>query len=240
MKKKNFLLAISLSLVTVVIVVIVLQWRSAVETPPISIPSPSVSPGGDSLNSGDDLLEVNVDTVQALISFLERPDSYARKYTVTIYWEGGENSAEVTVYQKSGKFRMIETQRGGTKNTLISDGTVYIWREGSSVVKTTSLEDANAGLLDQYASLIVYEGLLELPKEDILDASHATYEGENCIYVEYLYKEIYTRKLYISVEKNLLIAAEILENGKTVYLMEPDYTDLTAPGDDWFTPPPGS
>jgi hypothetical protein len=240
MKKKNLLLAIILALAAVIVSFVIIQWRSNIETPVISITEPSESPQDSGNRDGNDRLEVSPETVQTLIASLNRPDSYTSSYTITRYYSGGQASEEMTVHHKGGKFRMIRLANNRTENAVVSNGEVHWWIDGAEALVSSSLADSGARVLDELASLVAYEGLLDVPAEDIYAASHETYKGENCIFVKYADSEAYTIELYISVDKRLLVEAEIFEAGTLIYRMQSVSTELTAPADEVFVPPAAS
>lgn len=237
MKKQNIILTAAIVLLVVIAAVIVLQWQGDTETPSISVPSPVTESPGSDVDSSVNLNEVTTDTVQSLIALLSKPDSYSRKFTAYRYWEGGEAKEEVTVYQRNDQLRFIHAQNDRVKNTLIKEGTAYYWNDGSAGVKSVSFDKENLWQLDWYAGLITYEELLSLPVEDITDAAYESAEGENYIFVEYKHSEKYLYRLYISVDKGLLMSAEVFEDGSLIYSLESDFTELTPPGDDVFVTP---
>ena len=237
MKKANIILTITLVLIAAIALVIVFQWRSSIETPSIEIPIPSedVTPNGTETSGNPNT--VTPQNVQALIELIERPDSFSRGYTITRYYEETESQEKVTVYQKNGQYRFIHTRDQQVRNTLLLDGTVYYWYDGLYGIAATKLESGDILALDRYGGLIIYEELLELNPEQITLAAYELVHGENCIVVEYESRESTLCRLSISIDKGLLISAEISEDGVPVYSMTPDFTEITPPTDDFFAPP---
>ena len=237
MKKVNIILTVTLVLIASIALVIVLQWRSSIETPSIEIPIPSEDTAPNDTVINGDPNAVTPQNVQALIDLIERPDSFSRGYTITRYYEETESQEKVTVYQKNGQYRFIHTRDQQVKNTLLLDGTVYYWYDGLYGIAVTELESDNILALDRYGGLIIYEELLDLNPEQIIFAAHELAYGENCIVVEYESDENTLCRLSISIDKGLLISAEISEDGAPIYSMTPDFTEITPPSDDFFVPP---
>lgn len=239
MRRKNSFFAITLVLIAVIALIIVVQWQRDIETPSISVPRPEASMPGGSTGSENEPLEIQPDTVQALIASIERPDAYSRKYRVHIFYTGGdgEAEAEVSLFRKGGQYRITHTQNGRTRDTLFSDGNMYWWNDSTSGYKSAALSELDPNTLDMHARLILYEELLEIPVEDILEASSKTLLNEICIFVEYRHSDRYVYRLYVSVEKGLLVAAEVLEDGKIVYSLESESAEIGVPTDDKFVPP---
>lgn len=237
MKRNNFIVIISLALVALIAIIIFVQWGSSTNTPSISVPSPSASAQeSDSINTSA-LLDIDADSVQALIASIERPDSYSRKYRVRTFWDGGESEAEITVYCNGEQYRIIHRLNGKETNILFSDGKRHTWYDDPNDVSTVDIDTLDKNSLDLYARLIVFEELLDVPKEDILGASSEVILNEICISVEYRHSDTYVYRLYVSIKKGLLVAAEALENGKTVYLLEADSPDISIPKDEMFMLP---
>jgi hypothetical protein len=237
MNKKNYFLIVTLAVIALISVIVILQFHGSTETPPIAIPSPSSSTQENSSGNSGDQLKVSADSVQELLESISRPDTYSRKYAVTLFFDGGEARADISAYRKNDMFRIIHADGIRVKNTLIANGTVSYWYDGSAAVFTAELEAADTNALDSYARLVFYDELLDMPKEDILDAAYEVVGGESCIYVEYRHSDLYTYRLYVSEEKGLLIAAEVLENGKTIYTLESEFSEITTPSDDMFILP---
>jgi len=212
-------------------------WGSSVNTPSISIPSPSPDSSGAGAGDSANRLEVGTDTVQELLATLEPLDVYCRGYQLFTYWEGGEAEARISVWKDGDRFRVLHSQNNVGRNTMLLDGQIYYWYEGSKQLFTVPVSDDGDALLDDYARLITLDELMSLPKEEILDAGYEEKCGENCIFVEYKSGEDRLCRLYVSVDKGLLIAGEITEGGKAIYLLESVFTDGKAPGEEIFKLP---
>lgn len=223
--------------VVVIAVVAIRIWGNSVDTPSIVIPSPSSDAAGDALGANGNRLEVGTDTVRDLLNELERSDVYSRGYQLWTYWDGGEAEAKISVWQNGDRFRVLHTQNNIGKNTMISDGKVYYWYEGSKQVFSAPLAEADTDVLDEYARLITLTELMSLPVEDIVSAGYEERNGESCIFVEYNGEGNRLYRLHVSVDKGLLISGEVLENGKRIYLMESVFTEDTVPDESIFRLP---
>lgn len=235
---KKLIYGLCIVLVLLIIGVVCFRfWGNSVNTPSISIPSPSPDSSGDGAEENDNRLEVGTDTVQELLATLEPIDVYCRDCRLFTYWEGGEAEALISVWKDGDRFRVLHSQNDVDRNTMLLDGQLYYWYEGSKQVFTVPVSDDGDALLDDYARLISLDELMSLPKEDILDAGYEEKCGENCIFVEYRSGEDRLCRLYVSVDKGLLIAGEITEDGKLIYLLESVITDAKDPGEDIFKLP---
>jgi len=240
MKITNKKLIYGLCIVLVLLIIGVIGfrfWGNNVNTPSISIPSPSPDLSGDGAGESTNRLEVSPDTVQELLATLEPIDVYCRGFQLFTYWEGGEAEARISVWRDGDRFRVLHSQNNVGRNTMLMDGQLHYWYEGSEQVFTVPVSGGVEDLLDDYARLISLDELMSLPKEDILDAGYEEKCGENCIFVEYRSGDDRICRLFISVEKGLLIAGEITEGGKPIYLLESVFTDEKEPGDEIFKLP---
>lgn len=237
MNKKLIYWLCALFAVVVIAVVAIRIWGNSVDLPSIAIPSPSSDATGNGLGGNGNRLEVSPDTVRELLNELERSDVYSRGYQLWTYWNGGEAEAKISVWQNGDRFRVLHTQNNTGKNTMISDGRVYYWYEGSRQVFSAELDDAGNDALDDYARLITLTELMSLPAKDIKSAGYEERNGEGCIFVEYNGEGNRLYRLYISVDKGLLISGEVLEDGKRIYLMESVFTEDTVPDESIFKLP---
>lgn len=236
MNKKLLYWLSALVLAVVLGVVAFIIWGGSVEPPPIAIPSPSPSSGEDGPGGNDNRIEVDAGVVQELLARLEPADAYSRGYQLWTYWEGGSSEAAISAWRKGDSFRVSHRQNNVVKNTLVLGDQVHSWYEGSNQVFSARLSEAGDGAMDEFARLITLDELMAVPAESILSAGYEDKQGESCIFVEY---EIGSRiyRLHVSVEKGLLISAEAVEDGKTIYKMESVITESTIPADEIFLLP---
>lgn len=235
MKKKSSIIISALIAVIIIGAILFAVFRKSNDQPTISLPKPDSELGVDGENG---LLSVNPKTVQTVIATLSRTKTYSREYEITSFWEGGESSATVKVWQNGNLMRIDHKQGSLTKSTLLTDDKIYKWYDDSTIIFSSSITDYDSNMLDRYARLITYEDLANIPVEHITAADYEEKLGESCIYTEYESEdEHYVNRIYVSVDTGLLVAAEILEDGKTIYSMSSIVTNLTTPEDDIFTPP---
>ena len=101
-------------------------------------------------------------------------------------------------------------------------------------VRAALTQDAEQGIL-------TYEDILALPPERIAAADYRALEGVNCIYVETAEDDWgYVQRYWVSVDTGLLVVAERLQKGETVYRMAALEADQTAPPAETFTLPDGT
>lgn len=218
----------------VVIAVVILSLPTKIEHN-ISVPSPAAT--GDNANSNIRRADVTKDTVQSALKTLKRAENYSRVYKVTTLWSAGQSESTLSVWKSSDKTR-ISASRGGTvKNLLISGTDLSIWYDGSSSVFHSTLSDtAAASELDAFSRLITYEGILDVPADDVLIGDYVEHGGQSCIYAKYK-SDNYVNQIYVSIASGLLVSAEIDDGDKPVYKMESVSTDLTAPAENLFLAP---
>ena len=210
----------------------------------ITLPEAESSAGQDSErpDSADDTLtviEVVPSTVQAAIETLARPESYRRTVTIEQLWNGGSGSYEVTVTVNGPWTRTDRTMPDGrARHTITGSETVYVWYNNEKNVYSGPVGGVSA---DVEQSIPTYEDILELPAEQIAAADYRTVSDVHCIYVETAEDEAgYVLRYWVSVDTGLLVMAEKLENGSTVYRMAALTADQTTATEGSFTLPDGS
>ena len=136
-----------------------------------------------------------------------------------------------------GRCQPLDHQR--QRGLLLSGKQLCIWYDGSNSVYRADLSVA-AGRqeLDEFSRLLTYEGILDVPAGNILDAAYLDHDGQNCIYAKYKSADgNYVNQIYVSISSGLLISAEIDQNETPVYEMESVSTDLSVPSDSSFAVP---
>lgn len=164
------------------------------------------------------LVEITPETVQAAIASLERPERYRRTVTVEQFWSGGSGRYETTVNVSGAWSRMDRTMPDGRVRHSLTDGReTYIWYNEEEAVYTGPAGGISA---DDEQSIPTYEEILELPTESITEADYRLLLDMNCIYVETAENRAgYALRYWVSVDSGLLVAAEKLLDGETVYRM---------------------
>ena len=184
------------------------------------------------------VVEITPDTVQAAIATLSRPESYQRFVSVEHLWSSGSGGYQMAVSVCGGWTRMDRTMPDGQlRHALTNGGRTYIWYNDE-----TDVYEAPAGEItaDHEQMIPTYEEILELPTETIAASDYRTVSGIPCIYVETAEAEDgYTLRYWVSVESGLLVAAEKLLNGGTVYRMGAPEVNQTEPSAELFVLPDG-
>ena len=244
MDKRN-MNRITMGFIVLVMLVIVLMLANSLRrSAHIVLPEePGTSDQENQEGQGSDssmgIVEVSPDTVQAAIETLERPDQYRRTITVERLWNGGSGTSEIDV-TVSGKWTRTDvTLADGQIRHAITDGeTTYIWYNSARQVYTASAGSITA---DDEQAIPTYEDILQLPTERIAVADYRTLSGINCIYVETSQDpDGYTLRYWVGVDTGLLVAAEKLQEGETVYRMGALSVDLTVSQEESFTLPNGT
>ena len=210
----------------------------------IVLPEPGATAEQDSesIGTADDALtviEITPSTVQAAVETLSRPETYRRTVTVEQLWGGGAGSYEVTVTVNGPWTRTDRTMPDGrARHTVTGPEHVYVWYNNEKNVYSGPVGGVSA---DVEQSIPTYEDILELPAEQIAAADYRTVSDVHCIYVETAEDEAgYVLRYWVSVDTGLLVMAEKLENGSTVYRMAALTADQTTATEGSFTLPDGS
>lgn len=183
-------------------------------------------------------VEVNPQTVQAVIATLNRPDSYSRSIRVNSYWEGGSRTVLIRVWIKGSLLRLNIVGEDAEKNYLMEDNTVTMWY-GNDTDHLFTYSGEDPSLADGLQRIPTYEDILKLDPARILEAGCTrTESGKWLILVEaenedFGYLDIY----YISLDTGLLEAAEQWDKGELIYSMSAGEAELSAPSDQLFLLP---
>lgn len=237
------LLIIALSAVLLVAVVIIMGFflpRNERGEHEVRLP-PEVNDFIDEFDTEhgyDGLVRVNVDrdNIVQIIKTMSRPKMYTRVLDVTTFWDGGNSDTTVETYVSDGITRINLVSEFGTKNIVIADGKTFTWYEGDSTYSTGSITAKE----DEYQMLVTYEDILDVPKYNIIDAGYEKYNGEDCIFAEYISGRLgYKTKCYVSLNTGLAVGAERWDNEKVVYTMSETSYFSGEPRDDAFQLPNG-
>ena len=180
-------------------------------------------------------VEVNPETVQAVVATLNRPDSYSRTLQVFQYWEGGGRTAEIRVWTRSGAVRLSIAGTEREINYLLEGDTLTLWYDNDTDRRYT-YPRADARLGDSLQRIPTYEDILSLDPASIQEAGcFRTEDGKWRILVSardpvFHYLDVYT----ISLDTGLLVGAEQWDGEMLIYRMTAGETDLSAPSDQFF------
>ncbi|MDO4515838.1 MAG: hypothetical protein Q4C76_01700 [Bacillota bacterium] len=214
-QKNRTILVIAIAITVLAAVFVSFGLPSLMGVPEVTLPDLSQEGAGET--GGVLPVEVTTDTVQTVIATLDRPDSYYRELTVTLFWNGGSSSNQVQIWADGGYVKTAVTTAGTTQHRLVGDGTLYLWYAGDRTWKETKLGDSAADLAQRIPT---YEDVLELDPEQINAAGYERKNDRDCIYVEVRDDELNSLDRYwIETATGLLCGAETQENGRTVYEM---------------------
>ena len=190
----------------------------------------SESPGGEqSGQAGGVPVEVTPQTVQDLVAYLNRYESY-RRTVAAEYFYNGQPAGTVTgqVWADGGWLRTdLTLSTGVVEHTIVGDGTLWLWQDQGQAVYSGPAGERAADLSQR---LPTYEDVLLLDQDDITAAGYEEREDQPCVYVEARTELGYAERYWISVDSGLLVAAETEKNGEVVYAMTA--RDVVSPLDD--------
>ena len=215
--------------ILVVLVVLLMLVSNLRRSSRVVLPDTNTSAegGGDLPAEGGALtvVEVTPETVQAAIETLHRPEAYSRTVTVEYLWTGGSGTIELSTAVSAPWTRVDRTLPDGQIRHSITDGeTTFIWYNGESE-----------------ETIPTYEDVLALPQDHIVQADYRVVSDVRCIYAETAEDAWgYAQRYWVSVDTGLLVVAERLQKGETVYRMAALEADQTAPPAETFTLPDGT
>jgi hypothetical protein len=226
----------------IALVVVLMLANSLRPSPRIELPSQEEEGvQSEESSSGDGLtvVEIRPDTVQAAVATLERPETYQRELVVQQFWDSGSGTMENTVTVSGGWTRVDQTLARDRVRHSVTDGRMtYIWYNSQRTVYAAQAGEISA---DMEQAIPTYEDVLDLPVEEISAANYQTLSNMNCIYVETAADAYgYVLKYWVSVDSGLLVAAEKLLDGETVYRMWETSADLNPTIESEFTLPDGT
>lgn len=206
----------------------------------LPIPATGQRQDGETLDDSSDvltLIEVTPETVQAVVETLKRPQAYQRAVTVEQFWSSGSGSYEVSVTVSGEWTRTDRTMPDGRiRHTLTGPDRVYIWYNSSIYSSPVGETTADA---EQF--IPTYEEILRLQPEQILTADEREVSGLHCIYVETVPDELgYTLRYWVDLNTGLLVMAEELQEGATVYRMAALSVEENNISEDSFRLPDGT
>lgn len=185
------------------------------------------------------VVEVTPKTVQAAVATLSRPERYSRSVTVEYLWSGGSSTVELTTAVFDGWTRVERTLPDGQLRHTVTNGErTYIWYNDETTLYSGPAGEISA---DAEQTIPTYEDVLALPTEAITQADYRTVSDVRCIYVETAEDEWgYVQRYWVSVDTGLLVVAERLQDGETVYRMAALTVDQSALSAESFTLPDGT
>lgn len=237
---------VTLGFIAIVVLILVLMISGSMRPAEhITLPS-GTDTGNENADDGQTnegtlaVVEITTETVQSAIATLARPEAYRRTVQVQQFWEGGSGGYDTTVTVAGSWTRTDRLLPGDrTRHTITNGESTWIWYDNSEEVYVTTSGNISA---DNEQGIPTYEDVLELPVEEIAEADYrAIADDIPCIYVETTEDASgYVLRYWVSVETGLLVAAEKLVDGETVYRMSSLNVDLSVPEREDFQLPDGS
>lgn len=243
MKQQRFQTITISFIVVIVLLVTLLMANSLRRSSHITLPSASAQAAGsmdDSQSGGDAVskVEVTPQTVQAAVATLARPGAYVRLITVERLWSGGSGTNRITATVLGSRSRSDTVLPDGRVRHVIHDGeTSYVWYDEENTVFIGGTAGISA---DQEQSIPTYEDVLLLDPSQIAVADYRVFSQSSCIYVETEPEEECVQRFWVSVDSGLLIGAEWLQDGETVYRMAAQPVAEVLPTAADFTLPDGT
>jgi len=171
-----------------------------------------------------DRVEVNKYTVQAIISTLERPDTYSREIVIESFWEDGQATWVVDVSVTEGITSLsVSPPVGPDKKIIVTPTALYIWHVGDRSMFIGSPDSSGDlyRIADEWQMLFTYESILELDINDIVNADFTEIDDQLSVFVLYHSPMLNNvRTYYISLELGLILSVvEYDSSGMLIYRM---------------------
>ncbi|MCL2201496.1 MAG: hypothetical protein FWB75_05980 [Oscillospiraceae bacterium] len=190
-------------------------------------------------------IEVNRETVQAVIYNLSRPQVYSRDVVIESFWDGGQAVFTIGVNTYYGNTSLfISPPVGPHRRIIVTGAHLYIWYEGDAApfVGIPSPQGDGVRTADEWNMLLTFENIMNLNGNDIIDAGITEHLGEICLFVVYNSAELgNTRRYYVSVDLGLVISAEVHDfEGRLIYKMTAGEASIGLVRHGAFTLPDGT
>ena len=244
-RSRRSIILISLCGVVLTALIVGIYLRARSDVPEIYLPDAvETTTAGEEIGiyGGLERVKVTADNVQAVIGTLNlnRPSCYSRTLRIEKFWDGGTSAydIDVVVYQGITK----ASNFGIGKMVIVTPENLYIWYEGNTdyYKGRVAPQGGSEYIAQQYQEIITCEEILSLDKNSIVEADYAVYEGEQCIYVEYLEENLgYRMKAYVSITSGLLFAAEEFDGDMRIYKMSESKISFELPPESDFELPDG-
>lgn len=222
-EKKRTVLAAVIIVVVLAAVLYSFFHNLFAPTPQLELADPdalqSVDPVGEETGqAGGVVVEVTPRTVQSLVAFLERYESYRRTVTVD-YFSAGQPVGTVTaqVWADGGwTHTSAQLSSGAVEHTVVGEGKLWLWYGSGPQVYSGPAAERAADLSQR---LPTYEDVLALDKRSITGAGYEERDGQPCVFVEARTGPSATERYWVSVSSGLLTASELEQGGDVVYAM---------------------
>lgn len=244
MSVKRLVLIIIMGIVSVVVAVsaVILVTDATHETATVAI-ADAVEPAEDASDvveaSPEAVVTVNADNVQNVIKMMSRRGTYSRYITVTSYWNGG--SITSTIASRIDGDNASYVISGKREKHIIRTGDMfYLWYGDSSRVFSSKIDSGTVSD-DELQSLVTWEKIIGLPKDNIKSASYSELNGDKCIYVEYVSGELgFKTECYVGIEDGLVLSANTYDGNVLIYSMTSTEPNYSAVAETYFELPDGT
>ena len=208
---------------------------TATITLPTPLPRETKEPGSLE-QTGGVRVEVTPQTVQSVISVMERLESYSRTVTTTL--EG--SSAVAWVWVDEGWTRAdMDLPSGLLVHTIVGDGRLWRWYGTEQAVLSWEADSSSMDIEGQ--RIPTYEDVLKLETDSITAAGYEEKNGEACVYVEVSVPELsQVERYWVSESTGLLTAAETVVGEETVWTMTANAPEIPVSQSASFQLPDGT
>jgi len=237
-KKRVTVIAVAGAIVLVAVVLGILYF-TAVSRSTAEVLLPETA-GGESVEQGDisgGAVAITADTVRDVVARMARPGNYHSKTQITLHTSAGDTVFAGETWAADGRSLVaMEQPDGGTKYTLTGSSTAFVWySDAPDRVLELPAGDFSG---DDAMLLYTYEDVVNAPDDAVRDAGYETACGESCVYV-LLNEGAFETKLWVSVEKGILLQAERTLNGGVIYEMTTTFFEQDVAVPSTFTTPDG-
>jgi len=246
-KRIMIITVIGITIIAAALSVILLISYLNREVVEVALPDTPVATEPTAGNGTDALgrVEVNRDTVQAVVSSFARPDSYSRDVWIESYWESGQAVYNIKVSVADGMTSLLAVpQIGAEKRIIVTPDALYIWYKGDRqpFIGGAGSAGDDSREADEWQMMITYEDILELNKYDIIDAGYTQYDGADCVFAVYLSPMLgNTTTYFVSLGLGLVIAADEHDKaGTLIYSMRAGQCAIGEVDPEAFILPDGS
>ncbi len=187
------------------------------------------------------LQEVQLDrtNVQAVVGNLLRPEAYTLDVETTYFYRDKQSEVKSKLWHGPDMIRIeqLATTSVPAQQILISENWVYIWHEQDEPVRFPRQAKDDS----LYQRMPIYEDILKMPAEAIIEGKLEEWEDDLCIIVktqDQLTGE--TEQWYILAENGLLVLAEGSLEGKPTYRTQITNVQLSLEDSEVFKLPDGA
>lgn len=188
------------------------------EDPLPAAPEPDAAPSAENL-----FVEVDRENIQAILSTMQRPETYHQILTVIRLWSGGSSTRTIELY-RSGEKAFASLTGEGRDRRLLTDGqNIWIWYADEGQARALSPDPSVS--FDDLVGVPTYETVSSLPPGSIGEAGFVTLDGVRCLYVSAIDGE-YEDRCWVDASTRLLCRADALEDDQLTYQLRQSAFDI--------------